>query len=146
MPDNRRSAAAAFDQLDDVFSRPAPAEGNPAPPPAVAAAAATADRAPAPTKRHRTASAPVSLPSPAAPNAPRTLPTVSLPERPARVRDEEDYITTTFRYPRYVNRMMDEYLLNHPHHSKTSLFLNAMKLMGFAVDDEDLLPRRGSRR
>ena len=140
MPDARR-AATPFDQLDDVFSPHEAAKAARDPAPARPAAEGRSQAAP-----KRTRVEPVSLPGRAVPDSARTLPTVSLPERPARVREEEDYITTTFRYPRYVNRMMDEYLLDHPHHSKTSLFLNAMKLMGFAVDEEDLLPRRGQGR
>ncbi len=144
---NRQPAAAAFDGLEDVFARPDKTAAAPEAPPASTTDASSSGRAPAPAKRPRAAaSAAVSSSGRAAPGAARALPTISLPEAPARAREEEDYITTTFRYPRYVNRMMDEYLVDHPHHSKTSLFLNAMKLMGFDVDDADLLPRRGSGR
>ena len=143
---NRQPAAAAFEGLEDVFARPDKTAAAPEAPPAPATDASPSDRAPAPLKRPRAAPAAVSSPGRAAPGAARALPTISLPEAPAQAREEEDYITTTFRYPRYVNRMMDEYLVDHPHHSKTSLFLNAMKLMGFDIDDADLLPRRGSGR
>lgn len=38
----------------------------------------------------------------------------SIPERSSL--PEKDMITTTIRYPRYVARMMDEWLLDHPGH------------------------------
>lgn len=64
----------------------------------------------------------------------------SIPERSSL--PEEDMITTTIRYPRYVARVMDEWLLDHPGHTKTSLLLNGLRAMGQPIRDEDLLPLR----
>ena len=69
----------------------------------------------------------------------------AVPERDAR--PAEDLITTTIRYPRYVNRLMEAWLLDHPGHTKTSLLLNGLRALGQPIRDEDLLPsrRRGRR-
>ena len=64
----------------------------------------------------------------------------AVPERDPR--PEEDLITTTIRYPRYVNRLMDVWLLDHPGHTKTSLLLNGLRALGQPIRDEDLLPMR----
>ena len=64
----------------------------------------------------------------------------SVPER--SLLPEEDMITTTIRYPRYVARLMDMWLMDHPGHTKTSLMLNGLRAMGQPIKDKDLLPAR----
>ena len=64
----------------------------------------------------------------------------TIPERDAR--PDVDLITTTIRYPRYVSRLMEAWLLDHPGHTKTSLLLNGLRALGQPIRDEDLLPMR----
>ena len=64
-------------------------------------------------------------------------------QAPAVIVERPAYITTTIRYPRYVISLMEDWLLRHPGHSKTSMLLNGLRCMGVAIEDEDLVPKRG---
>lgn len=57
-------------------------------------------------------------------------------------KEKPDAIVTTIRYPRYIARLMTQWLHDNPGHTKTSLILNGLRAMGLPVDDEDLLPQR----
>lgn len=55
---------------------------------------------------------------------------------------QDDLVITTIRYPRYIGRLMDEWILAYPGHTKASLILNGLVGLGLPIKAADLIPQR----